>query len=53
MLVSHTAKNNGTVVIVTGSSKGIGKAIAKEFFKNGYSIILNARNHLELSQAAK
>jgi NAD(P)-dependent dehydrogenase (short-subunit alcohol dehydrogenase family) len=34
--------NNSKVVVITGSSKGIGKAIAKEFAKNGYSIVLNS-----------
>ena len=28
--------------VVTGSSRGIGKAIAEEFCKNGYHVILNA-----------
>jgi glucose 1-dehydrogenase len=46
-------KNNGRVVVVTGSSKGIGKAIAKEFAKNGYSVVLNARDEEELNQASK
>jgi glucose 1-dehydrogenase len=43
-------KNNSKVVVITGSSKGIGKAIAKEFAKNGYSLVLNARNKDELEQ---
>lgn len=38
--------------MVTGSSKGIGKAIAIEFAKAGYSIVLNARDEHELSKAA-
>jgi glucose 1-dehydrogenase len=46
-------KNNGKVVVVTGSSRGIGKAIAKEFAKNGYSVVLNARDEEELQQASK
>src|SRR5919107_532911 len=46
-------KNNGRVVVVTGSSKGIGKAIAKEFAKSGYSVVLNARDEDELNQASK
>ncbi len=29
-------------VVVTGSSRGIGKAIAEEFAKNGYHVIINA-----------
>ena len=46
-------KYNDKVVVVTGSSRGIGKAIAKEFAKNGYSVVLNARNEEELKQASK
>ncbi|MFL6512198.1 MAG: SDR family NAD(P)-dependent oxidoreductase [Nitrososphaera sp.] len=40
------------VAVVTGSSKGIGKATAIEFAKAGYSIVLNARDEHELSKAA-
>lgn len=40
------------VVVVTGSSKGIGKAIAVEFAKEGYKVVLNARDERELSEAA-
>jgi 3-oxoacyl-[acyl-carrier protein] reductase len=39
------------VAVVTGSSKGIGKAIALEFAKEGYKIVLNARDENELSEA--
>jgi glucose 1-dehydrogenase len=39
------------VAVVTGSSKGIGKAIAVEFAKEGYKIVLNARDEKELSNA--
>jgi len=46
-------KYNDKVVVVTGSSRGIGKAIAKEFAKNGYSVVLNARDEKELKQASK
>ena len=46
-------KHNDKVVVVTGSSRGIGKAIAKEFAKNGYSVVLNARDEEELKQASK
>ncbi len=40
------------VALVTGSSRGIGKAIAIEFAKKGYKIVLNARDERELSEAA-
>jgi glucose 1-dehydrogenase len=47
------SKNNGRVAVVTGSSKGIGKAIATEFANAGYSVVLNARNEVELKRAAE
>jgi glucose 1-dehydrogenase len=37
------------VAIVTGSSRGIGEAIALEFATVGYSIVINSRNQEELS----
>ena len=42
---------SGKVAIITGSSMGIGKAIAWEFAKQGASIVLNARNPEKLSIA--
>ena len=39
------------VAVVTGSSKGIGKAIAAQFAKEGYKIVLNARDENELTEA--
>lgn len=41
------------IAVVTGSSKGIGKAIALEFAKSGYGVVLNARDEKELVQAAE
>lgn len=41
------------VVLVTGASKGIGKAIAAAFAAEGCSVMLNARNQQELEQAAQ
>jgi NAD(P)-dependent dehydrogenase (short-subunit alcohol dehydrogenase family) len=48
----NNGDNNGRVVVITGSSKGIGKTIAMEFAKAGYSVVLNARNDIELKQSA-
>ena len=45
--------HNGRVAVITGSSKGIGKAIATEFATAGYSVVINARNEKELKQAAE
>ena len=41
----------GRVAVITGSSKGIGKAIALEFASKGYNVVLNARDERELSGA--
>jgi glucose 1-dehydrogenase len=47
------SNNNVKVAVVTGSSRGIGKAIAKEFAKNGYSVVLNSRDEQDLNRAAQ
>jgi glucose 1-dehydrogenase len=41
------------VAVITGSSRGIGKAIAKEFAKNNYSVLLNSRDENELIEAVQ
>jgi NAD(P)-dependent dehydrogenase (short-subunit alcohol dehydrogenase family) len=48
-----SSNNERRVAVVTGSSKGIEKAIAMEFANAGYSVIINARNEEELKQAAE
>ena len=50
---NFSSDNERRVAVVTGSSKGIGKAIALEFANAGYSVVINARNEEELKQAAK
>ena len=35
-------------ILITGASRGIGKAIAIEFAKNGYSLVLNCHSSKEL-----
>jgi short-subunit dehydrogenase len=40
------------VAVVTGCSKGIGKAIATESAKLGYCAVINSRNEDELKQTA-
>ncbi len=41
------------VVLVTGASRGIGKAIAAAFAAEGSFVVLNARHQMELEQAAQ
>ena len=43
--------NTNKVAIITGSSRGIGKAIAMEFAKAGYNIVINARDEDELNKS--
>ena len=45
--------NKDRIAVVTGSSKGIGKAIDMEFAKAGYSVVINARNEKELNKPLK
>jgi short-subunit dehydrogenase len=44
-------KYTGKVAIITGSSRGIGKAIAHELAKEGAFIVLNGRNTERLAEA--
>ena len=37
----------GKLVLVTGATGGLGKAISLEFAKNGYDVIINYHNHYE------
>ena len=39
----------GKVVLVTGSSKGIGRSIASALFEEGCKVVLNARSLDELA----
>ncbi len=39
----------GLTALVTGSTKGIGKAIAEEFLNLGATVIINARNEQEIN----
>ncbi|CAN5281782.1 SDR family oxidoreductase [soil metagenome] len=40
-------------VLITGGSKGIGKAIAEQFASNGHNVFLCARNEKDLSAVAQ
>lgn len=42
---------HGKVAVITGSSRGIGKAIALELARNGTSVVLNGRNQARLLES--
>jgi short-subunit dehydrogenase len=46
-------KYEGKVAIITGSSRGIGKAIAKSLAMEGATIVLNGRNQERLDETRK
>eukprot|EP01084_Bolivina_argentea_P172942 299538_1 len=44
---------DGKLVLVTGSTKGIGKVIAEEYVKYGASVIINSRKQLDIDIVVK
>ena len=44
---------NEKVAVVTGASRGIGKAIAKEFAAQGATVIINYNGSAEKAEAVK
>lgn len=45
-------QNTGKVALITGASSGIGKALASEFAREGYELVLTARRLGSLSEIA-
>ncbi len=44
--------SNNQYALITGASSGIGYELAKQFAKNGYNLVMVARNHDELKARA-
>ena len=40
---------NDMIIVITGASKGLGKAMAKQFAAEGHTLLLNARNEAALN----
>lgn len=44
---------SGKIVVITGASKGLGKALAVEFVQEGSQVIISARSRRELNTSAR
>lgn len=51
--MAHTTTTEAKVVLITGASSGIGKALAFEYAQQGYAIAIAARNMEALQAVAK
>jgi NAD(P)-dependent dehydrogenase (short-subunit alcohol dehydrogenase family) len=52
-LPSVNSMNDNRVAVVTGASRGLGRALAAGLAREGYDLILDARNAAELHAAAR
>jgi NAD(P)-dependent dehydrogenase (short-subunit alcohol dehydrogenase family) len=52
MRQSNMAKLTGKTLIITGASRGIGRALALELARHGINLVLNARNQPPLAEVA-
>ena len=52
MSISDSSDPERQTVLVTGGSKGVGLALAKQFAQHGYDLVLVARNSSDLERAA-
>ncbi len=53
MTIKQQFNLEGKVAIITGSSKGIGKAIAKGLAENGAQVIISSRNQEACDEVEK
>ena len=52
-MTEKTAEPQKKLVFITGGSRGIGKACALEFARNGYDLVLTARDRKLLAEVAE
>ncbi|MBX7165067.1 MAG: SDR family oxidoreductase [Pirellulales bacterium] len=51
--MAQVAPSSSGAVLITGASRGIGRALAEEFAAQGHDLVLTARNRQELDELAQ
>ncbi|CAF1570420.1 unnamed protein product, partial [Adineta steineri] len=52
-MATHTNKNNSRIALITGGTKGIGFAVARQLAEKGIEVLIGSRDEIKGETAAE